>query len=296
MILFPNAKINLGLKVLRKRQDGYHDIETLFYPVPVHDILEVTKTLSRFNNIPVELEKVPNFTSVDIELNPGIYMKMSTSGIRIDGEFSDNLCVKAIMAFNKEHPLQHNYFIHLHKIIPTGSGLGGGSSNASFTLKALNEIEGFPFSDEELSAIASTLGSDCPFFILNRTSLATGRGEVLIPVNVSLQGYYVLIVIPPVHVNTADAFNGIIPSIDTNSLLNTMGMPVEKWNDEMRNDFENSIFKKFPVIGEVKQKILECGAIFASMSGSGSAVYGLFKKRPLLQGEFSCCTCFETEL
>lgn len=258
MISYPNAKINLGLSVVEKRPDGYHNIETVFYPIPFCDILEILPAVS----------DVPSFTA---------------SGLTIPGPPDQNICLKAINLLSAHcSPLT----VHLHKQIPSGSGLGGGSSDAAFTLKMLNDLYRLSLTGEELATMAGLLGSDCPFFIRNRPAFAEGRGEVLTEIEVGLQGYYLALVIPPVHVKTADAYGMVVPGKPAVSLREAIGLPVDEWKGKLINDFEKPVISKFPEIGEVKDKLYELGAVYASMSGSGSAVYGLFRNHVSLAAHF----------
>jgi 4-diphosphocytidyl-2-C-methyl-D-erythritol kinase len=252
MVSFPPCKINLGLHVIGKRPDSYHNLETCFYPVPWTDILEV---------IPASLF---SFTS---------------SGKDIPGAPERNLCVQAYELLKKDFstpPVK----IHLHKIIPTGAGLGGGSSDASHTLRLLNNVFDLHLSVDQLKEYASRLGSDCAFFIQDEPKLGTGRGEKLENISVSLKGKFLVIVKPEVHVSTAEAYAGISPKtppISLGEIFKTV--PIEEWKNVLKNDFEESVFKKYPAIESIKKQLYTLGATYASMSGSGSAVVGIFDKR-----------------
>ena len=260
MILYPNAKINLGLSVLQKREDGFHNLETLFYPVEAADVLEIVE---------------------------GDSLQMHQYGIEYPGEAMDNLCVKAYKALARDFDIPP-VEIHLYKKVPVGAGLGGGSSDAAFTLRGLNEMFSLGLSDESLAAYAATLGSDCPFFIYNRPMLGTGRGEILEPVEIaSLENYQIRLVYPPYFVSTAAAYGGIVPrdkrvangeNVDNRSVLEILGQPVETWKDSLVNDFERTVFAKIPQLAEYKTKLYDQGAVYASMSGSGSAFFGIFRK------------------
>jgi 4-diphosphocytidyl-2-C-methyl-D-erythritol kinase len=255
MILFPNAKINLGLHVLEKRADGFHNIETVFYPVAWEDMLEVLPDPSKASGV--------TFTS---------------SGIAIPGNVQDNLCVKAYELISKDYPMPA-VKAHLHKIIPIGAGLGGGSSDAAFFIKALNEIFELNLAWGELHHYAKQLGADCSFFITNRPVLAEGKGDQLESINVSLKGFHVAIVYPGIHVSTAEAYGGITPEKPEIALENLItDTPIEKWKEVLINDFEKTVFEKFPEIKTLKEKMYEAGAVYAAMSGSGSAVFGIFEK------------------
>ncbi len=273
MILYPNAKINLGLRVLRKRSDGYHDIETLFYPVPWTDILEVI------------LAKDGEFS-------------FSATGFPIPGTQQQNLCVRAYERLREQGLRVGPVKIHLHKQIPTGSGLGGGSSDAAFTLNALNKLFDLGLEAPELALQAAALGSDCPFFLWNTPAFATGRGEVLTPAPVSLKGMFLVLVIPPVSVSTSFAYSKVKPAVPEIPLQEIiLKHRPEEWKRVLVNDFEEPVFREFPAIGEVKERLLELGAVYASMSGSGSAVYGLFREPPArLAGFPTDCLVFTREL
>lgn len=237
MVAFPPCKINLGLNVVRKRSDGFHDIETCFYPIRWTDILEVI---------------------------PSNKFEFTTSGNAIPGD--DNLCVRAYKLLNTP-PAK----IHLHKIIPTGAGLGGGSSDAAWTLRLLNDVFGLNLSKEELKNYASQLGSDCAFFIEDVPMIGTGRGEILTKANIDLSGKYIVIIKPDIHVSTAEAYASIVPK-ESEFNLNDL--------NSLKNDFEVSVFKKYPQIEKIKAALYEAGASYASMSGSGSAVFGIFTAPP----------------
>jgi 4-diphosphocytidyl-2-C-methyl-D-erythritol kinase len=250
MILFPNCKINLGLNVISKRPDGYHNLETVFYPVPLHDALEI------------------------IPAGDGS-SEFHSSGLEIPGDDRQNLCVRAFRMLQAEYKLPE-VKMHLHKVIPMGAGLGGGSSDGAFTLKLLNGLFDLQLTDDRLREFAGQLGSDCPFFIENMPVLATGRGNRFSPCTIDLKGYRMVIVKPGVHVATADAYALLTPSEPVNPLAKVISQPVETWKGCLVNDFERTVFENHPVIGEIRKKLYDAGAVYASMSGSGSAVYGLF--------------------
>ena len=261
MIVFPHAKINLGLHVTAKRSDGYHDIETVFYPLPVCDILEVVEDSSSHGKI-----------DLTITGNDSL-------------ENSDNLCTRAYELLKKDFKLP-SVKAHLHKIIPTGAGLGGGSADAAFMLKLLNKSFGLTLSNDALKKYALELGSDCPFFVEGKPVYATGRGEITQPVELSLKDYFICIVKPPVSVPTAQAYKMIQPRKPQTTILTALSEPVEKWRTLITNDFEEPVFKMYPVIETIKKKLYETGALFALMSGSGSAVYGIFRKEINLKNAF----------
>lgn len=254
MITFPNAKINLGLHITEKRPDGYHNLETVFYPIPLEDALEVTELKG---------------STEKCVLHP--------SGIVIAGEAKDNLVVKAYGLLDRLFSLPP-VEIHLLKHIPSGAGLGGGSSDAAYMLKLLNEKFALHLTDDQLEEQASKLGADCAFFVRNRPTYAEGIGNVFSPVTLSLKGYRIWLVKPDVFVSTRDAFAHITPRRPACNLREIIQLPPEMWKDRLVNDFEESVFPQFPLIGEIKQEMYRQGALYASMSGSGSSVYGIFSE------------------
>ena len=254
MLTFPNAKINLGLNITEKRPDGYHNLETIFYPVPVEDALEV--------NI----------------LNEGNEkFRLHQAGMEIAGEAENNLVVKAYKLLDARFNLPP-IDIHLFKHIPSGAGLGGGSADAAFMLKLLNEKFNLGLATEELEDYAARLGADCAFFVRNQPTYAEGIGNIFSPITFSLKGYQIWLVKPDIFVSTKDAFARIRPHRPDRSLKDIVQLPVEEWKGIMVNDFEESVFPQFPAIGEIKEEMYRQGAIYASMSGSGSSVYGIFKE------------------
>lgn len=265
MILFPNAKINLGLNVARRRSDGYHDIETLFYPIGWCDVLEVVDG-------PEGEERVT----------------LTVTGRSVDCPTERNLVWRAAMAFREATGSRCPYDIYLHKVIPDGAGLGGGSSDAAFTLRALNEAEGSPLSSERLAEIAATIGADCAFFIYNRPMAATGIGTDLTPVELSLDNMLVAVVKPEAGVSTAEAYRGVTPAVAESTPAEiVMSLPPCKWQEVLVNDFERSVFAVRPEIAEVKSRLLAMNPVYCSMSGSGSAVYALFSSDGLTAEELS---------
>jgi 4-diphosphocytidyl-2-C-methyl-D-erythritol kinase len=252
MVLFPNAKINLGLNILRKRADGYHELETVFYPIGLKDGLEF------------------------IENNKGV-LRFSSSGIPLSIPDEDNIVFKAYRLLAADFTLP-TLDIHLHKVIPSGAGFGGGSSDAAFFLKALNDYFHLGLSLEVLKSYALALGADCPFFLENRPVFAAGIGEELSPIELSLKGYHLIVVKPPVEVNTKSAYAEIQPTIPNYSLVDALRNNPESWSGIVVNAFEQTVFARYPEIQKVKQQLLELGAVYAAMSGSGSAVYGIFKQ------------------
>jgi len=259
VIAFPNCKINLGLNILHKRNDGYHDLETVFYPLMLCDATEV-----------VEMPRQTNIRQRSL-------VQLSTSGEAIDGVPEENLCIKAYSQLKNKFPQLPPVLMHLHKSIPPGSGLGGGSSDAAFTLRLLNDKFQLGLTIEQLLDQALLLGSDCPFFIVNKPCFATGRGEFLERVTVDLSAYKIVLVIPPVHIKTAEAFSSVNPTLPSESIKEIIKQPIETWAQKLKNDFEQSVFTRYPEIGNIKDQLYKAGAIYSSLSGSGSAAYGIFR-------------------
>jgi 4-diphosphocytidyl-2-C-methyl-D-erythritol kinase len=251
MIVFPNCKINLGLHVIRKRPDGFHDLETVFYPLPLTDALEV--------------------------ITPGS-LTFTGSGIAIPGNSADNLCLKAWQLLKQDFPSLSPVDIHLHKHIPIGAGLGGGSADAAFILQLLNDRFQLALSEQQLIGYAATLGSDCPFFIRNKPCYATGRGEILEPVSLNLDAWSFVLVYPGIHVNTGWAFGKITPKVPVQSLRSSILEPLENWKTIISNDFEAPVFSAHPQLAGIKADLYANGAVYATMSGSGSAMVGIFPK------------------
>lgn len=256
MIRFPNCKINLGLNVVARRPDGFHNIETIFYPVPLHDALEI------------------------LPAHDGVF-RFHATGLKIPGKVENNLCTKAFHLLQAECgiPAVH---MHLHKAIPMGSGLGGGSSDAAGTLEMLNDLFSLGLEGEKLVHYASLLGSDCAFFTRGSAQFATGKGDLMEDVGVDLSGLYLAVVVPDIHVATADAYNMVVPHMPDHSVKEVVKLPLEAWKDMLANDFEKPVFTRFPAIGEVKRMLYDAGAVYASLSGSGSAVFGIFREMPEL--------------
>jgi len=267
MILYPPAKINLGLHVLFKRSDGYHEIETCMVAIPWFDILEITFADS--------------FSFVQ-------------SGNVIPSSLSENLCYKAYEALKSKYPIP-SLRIHLRKQLPMGAGLGGGSADAAYVLKGINEMCNLNLSNKELCAIAATLGSDCPFFIENTPKIIRGRGEILEPSSVSLQGSYLVLIHPGIHVGTKEAYAGVTPAAPKTSLEEVLA-DRSRWKDELVNDFEKSVFQAHPEIAQIKSSLYQAGAYYASMSGSGSSVFGLFDEKPNLPNWAASYFVFESQL
>ncbi len=249
MITFPNAKINLGLHVMHKRADGYHEMESCIYPIALCDVLEIIKSSS--------------FT-------------FQSSGLPISGDEDTNLVIRAYRLLQENFdisPVQ----IHLHKLIPMGAGLGGGSSDAAYTLKMLDALFDLHLSIEKLEMYATRLGSDCPFFIQNKPMLVSGTGTTLTPVDLDLSRYRIELVHPNVHVSTAEAYRMLTPRLPANSLQDVLKLPTELWNGSLVNDFEAPMLAKFPEISAAKEGLITQGAIYAAMTGSGSSVFGIFR-------------------
>ena len=268
MITFPNAKINLGLNIVEKRPDGYHNLETIFYPINLQDALEVTR---RENN--------------DKEYT------LHISGSPLEGEPEDNLVVKAYKLLKKDYPGLLPVDIPMNKHIPAGAGLGGGSSDAACMIKLLNDKFSLGLSTERMEEYAVKLGADCAFFIRNKPVFATGIGNLFEPVELSLKGYHIILIKPDIFVSTRDAFAEIKPVRPAVSLKEIVKQPIETWKSSMKNDFEDSVFKKFPEIAAIKDELYDLGAVYAAMSGSGSSVYGIFEA-PIENVEDKFCGCF----
>ncbi|MBK7763101.1 MAG: 4-(cytidine 5'-diphospho)-2-C-methyl-D-erythritol kinase [Bacteroidetes bacterium] len=250
MISFPHCKINLGLRITAKREDHYHDLDTVFYPVAINDALE--------------------FVVAD-------EMKFMSSGISIPGK-GKNLVVAAYDFIKADHPDLPPIHIHLHKQIPIGAGLGGGSSNAAAMLKMLNTFFDLKISHEKLHHYASQLGSDCPFFLYDSACKASGRGEILKLIQLDLAAYRMVLVYPNLHISTADAFSEIKPCQVQRSCAEIVNLPITEWRELLINDFEESIFNRHSILADIKQKLYDQGALYAAMSGSGSTIFGIFGK------------------
>jgi 4-diphosphocytidyl-2-C-methyl-D-erythritol kinase len=251
MIVFPNAKINLGLYVVSKRTDGFHNLETLFYPLPFNDVLEIVS---------------------------GANTCLFSSGLTIQGEDAGNLVLQAYKLLKAKYPPIQPLNVHLHKSIPLGAGLGGGSSDAASMLKLVNKFFNLDIPEEKLRDYALELGSDCPFFMQSAPCFATERGEILQPVELDLSVYSILLIHPEIHINTASAFSGIVPSPPAHSLKKSITQPISEWKKTIQNVFEISVFEAYPFLRHIKEKLYESGALYASMTGSGSTLYGIFPK------------------
>ena len=256
MISYPNAKINLGLNVVRKRSDGFHDIESVFYPVPWRDILEIVPVKEGRGEIV--------FTS---------------SGLEIPSDGNPNLCERVYGLMHDEFWLP-SIKMHLHKIVSIGAGLGGGSADAAFTAIMLNELFELKLSVDKLEQIVGQVGSDCPFFIRNKPVYVTGKGEMLKSFDLELSGYWIMLINPKIHVGTKEAYSGIKPAESNVSLQHLLRQEMSEWKSAIVNDFEKSVFSKHPVIVGIKDDLYAQGANYASMTGSGSTVFGLFEEEP----------------
>lgn len=259
MVTFPNAKINLGLNIISKRADGFHNLESCFYPIPWQDALEIL---------------------------PAKDFYFSSSGIEIPGSRESNLCVKVYELLRKRFSLPP-VNIHLHKNIPIGAGLGGGSSDAAFLIQAIVNKFDLGLSDEEMIEYARQLGSDCAFFIKNKPVLAFERGDQFKEINVSLAGKVILIIYPNLHISTAEAYGSVVPKKSMIPVEEVLSVEIKDWKDNLINDFERSLFPKYPLLREIKEKLYDLGALYASMSGSGSAIFGIFPKQFGLDEGFS---------
>lgn len=271
MIRFSNCKINLGLYVTAKRSDGYHDIESVMYPVRgLGDAIEVIHS--------------------DCE---GV--EFSSSGLLVDCVDSKNLCVKAYRLMQERYGIG-GVKIHLHKVVPFGAGLGGGSSDAVCVLEILNDLFALDLGVEQLESLAGELGSDTIFFVRNTPAIVSGRGDVITPIDLDLRGYYLLLVKPDVAVGTAEAYRGVIPALPEIPLRETILGDVCGWKDRLKNDFEPSVFVRHAELSALKNELYAMGAVYASMSGSGATVFGLFDREPSTDGLFSDCFVYGEKL
>jgi len=273
MICFPNAKINIGLRVTGKRPDGYHNIESILYPIGLTDILEVS-----------EQEKVS-----------GKGISLDATGIKIYTPLKENLVFRTAELLRKEYSIPP-LSIHLHKLIPIGSGLGGGSSDTAFLLRLLNKKFNIGITEEKLFSIASGLGSDCPFFLNNTSAFISGRGEEIQQMHLNLNRLYLVVVYPDIHIDTSFAYSQITPSKPGLSLQKLIKYPINQWKENIINDFEKPVFSKYPNIRKIKEKLYRMGAIYSSLTGSGSAVYGLFDKETETDGQFGHYLVWQEQL
>lgn len=254
MLVFPNCKINIGLNIVEKRSDNYHNLETAFYPIDWCDALEIIPTKNQFS----------------------VLLHGQTTTIHP----KDNLLTTVWRLINQEvklNPIE----VHLFKHVPIGAGLGGGSSDAAFFIGMLNDYFKLGFSSQKQLQLADSIGSDCPFFIKNTPQFATGKGNELGPIELDLSGYFILAVYPNIHCSTADAYAGVTPAKPKHNLKRTLeNSVIDTWKATVVNDFEKSIFTKYPMLADIKRKLYDLGAVYASMSGSGSTLYGIFSKEP----------------
>ena len=260
MITFPVAKINLGLNVVEKRADGYHNLQTVFYPVPIMDALEIVPMSDGF----------PSDVDCDLKV----------TNITIEGDEQRNLVVRAYQLLKADYPELPRVHAHLWKGIPTQAGMGGGSSDCGYMIRLLNETFDMGLSSEQMQQYAARLGADCAFFIESRASYAEGIGERLQPIDLDLSGWHIGVVRPDIPVPTKEAFSRIHPHYPALNCRDVVKQPVETWRDKLTNDFEESVFVLHPEIGAVKEQLYKMGATYAAMSGSGSALFGLFKDEP----------------
>lgn len=252
MISFPNIKINIGLDIISRREDGYHNIETVFYPVLYHDILEIV---------------------------PSAEFELINKGILVDCPFDKNLCYKAFKLLKDDFNIPPVKII-LFKNVPFGTGLGSGSADAAHTLILLNKINNLQLKENHLIDYASKLGADCAFFIKNKPVLARGVGNEFKDVELNLKGKFLMLCLPEVAVNTADAYKNCNPLQPQTRLEELIKLPVEQWKDNIKNDFEKTVFPQYPILAEIKNELYQNGALFAQMSGSGSSVFGIFEGNP----------------
>ncbi len=292
MLSFPNIKINLGLNIIEKRPDGFHNLMSVFYPVKsVFDVLEVVKdeenqpTGELYNAV---THSGKGFLPAEINYTQYGKIKLAITGLDIPGDASDNLLVKAYNLIDADYSLAP-VKVHLHKVIPTGAGLGGGSADAAFFINVLNEVLEIGLAWGEKHHYAKQLGSDCSFFIANRPAFCFERGDQFESVLLDLSGWDIVLVKPPVHVSTADAYAGITPKAAAESPEDIVALPVEEWKDKLVNDFEETVFAKYPEIAAIKTELYTMGATYACMSGSGATVFALFKNAPDLSNKFANC-------
>lgn len=283
MLEFVNAKINIGLQIVGKREDGYHNLQTVFYPVGKKagtaenpeafcDILEITGGKTG------ETKEGKTGGTGETGAARGD-MEFLFSGRRVDCPPDKNLVCRAARLFAENTGLEGRWLIHLDKHMPDGAGMGGGSADAAFALRMLNAVTGAGLVDAELAAMASKLGADCPFFIHNRPMYAEGTGDLFEEIGLDLGGYFLLAVKPEVYISTKEAFAGVTPKPGEFDLREIASLPIEKWRGKVKNDFEESIFPQFPITADIKEKLYKLGALYASMSGSGSTLYGIFDNR-----------------
>lgn len=273
MLCFPCAKINIGLNVIRKRPDGYHDIETVFYPIPLHDNLELRR-----------------------DNKETAFYNLHMAGIPIDCPPEENLIIRVFRSLQEEFSLPPAS-IHLYKRIPSGAGLGGGSADAAFMIKAVNEEYGLNLSEEEMERRIAPFGADCPFFVRCRPVYATGTGNIMSPIPFSLKGWELVLVKPSISVSTREAYAGLTPRKSKHDLRALMTCPIEQWRGTVGNDFEENVFRNYPRIAAIKSTLYDMGAVYAAMSGSGSTVFALFRHRmDEIKDVFDDCFVFQERL
>ncbi len=272
LINFPNAKINIGLNIVGKRPDGFHDLESCFYPVGWADALEILP-----------------------QADPDAVTAFRSSGIAIPGDSDANLCLKAYHLLARDFALPP-VDIHLLKAVPIGAGLGGGSADAAFTIKALNQLFSLGIATQRQQAYARTLGSDCAFFIENEPKYCVGKGDQFEDLAMRLTGLWILLVNPGLHIATAEAYAGVVPRSPVHELRELLQKPVTTWRDFVKNDFETHLFKNHPILPQIKQELYTLGAQYASMSGSGSTLYGIFDREPEIANNFRDSTVWKGEL
>ncbi|WP_310588041.1 4-(cytidine 5'-diphospho)-2-C-methyl-D-erythritol kinase [Dyadobacter tibetensis] len=258
MVVFPNAKINIGLHITQKRSDGYHNVESCFYPIDWTDALEIA---------------------------PSERLTCTISGMEVPGNVMDNLCIRAYHLLRADYNLPP-IDLHLLKAIPIGAGLGGGSADATFTLKALNKLEQLNLSEEALIQYARQLGSDCAFFVKNKPVFSFHKGDEFEPMDLSLKGRWIAVINPGIHISTAEAYAGIRPRRPACDLRDILKTPIQEWKDQVINDFEAPLARKHPTIAQIKAQLYEAGALYASMTGSGSTVYGFFENETNFYSSF----------
>jgi len=263
MILLSPAKINIGLQIILRRPDGFHNLQSLMYPIGLNDIIEIREA--------------------NMGTNPLVFTQ---SGIPVNEDAGKNLCEKAHEIFTAEREIPP-VEIHLHKQIPIGAGLGGGSSNATQIIKGLNQLSKLPLEAEVLHEMAASLGSDCPFFLHKQAMMMEGRGDLLRSSSLSLEGLWLIILFPEIHISTPMAYSGVTPVKPEHHLEILLNLPIQEWKDKVVNDFETGIFEKFPELASLKEDLYKAGAIYASLSGSGSSLYGIFPQKPRLTGPVS---------
>ncbi len=255
MLYYSNAKINLGLNITEKRKDGFHNIKTIFYPIRLKDALEFI---------------------------PSKNTELTSSGIEIDCVLEDNLIVKAYRLLQKDYALPNLKF-HIHKIVPFGAGLGGGSANAAASLQEINNFYKLNILEEQILYYARKLGSDCAFFIKNKAVFADEKGDHFVDLKLDLSDYYILLIYPNFVISTKEAYANILPKKTNKSIIEIINQPIEQWKEELINDFELPLFKKHPILSEIKKELYSRGALYASMSGSGSSIFGIFREQPSLE-------------